>query len=45
MPVNPLGGTIFGYESVTTIGDTYEPVDLAAIVIRPGAIEAAGLLT
>ena len=44
MPVNPKGGTIFGYEPVTAIGDIDSPVDLAAIVIRPDAFEAAGLV-
>lgn len=38
VPVNPKGGTIFGYESVTTIGAIDPPVDLAVIVIRPDAI-------
>ncbi|MBN9085600.1 MAG: CoA-binding protein [Reyranella sp.] len=42
VPVNPKGGTIFGYESVTAIGAIDPPVDLAVIVIRPDAIlEAA----
>ncbi len=36
------GGTIFGYESVTSIAAIDPPVDLAVIVIRPDAIlEAA----
>ncbi len=38
VPVNPRGGTIFGYESVTSIAGTGAPVDLAVIVIRPDAI-------
>lgn len=47
VPVNPKGGpkggTIFGYESVTSIAAIDPPVDLAVIVIRPDAIlEAAG---
>ena len=37
-PVNPKGGTIFGYESVTSIAAIDPPVDLAVIVIRPDAI-------
>lgn len=43
VPVNPKGGTIFGYESVTSITAMQRPVDLAVIVIRPDAIlEAVG---
>src|SRR5262245_61419714 len=38
VPVNPRGGAIFGYESVTAIGAIDPPVDLAVIVIRPDAI-------
>jgi acetyltransferase len=38
VPVNPKGGTIFGYDSVTTIGAIAPSVDLAVIVIRPDAI-------
>lgn len=38
VPVNPKGGTIFDYESVTSIGAMDRPVDLAVIVIRPDAI-------
>ncbi len=38
VPVNPRGGSIFGYDSVTTIGAIDPPVDLAVIVIRPDAI-------
>ena len=38
VPVNPKGGTIFGYEAVTGIGVIDPPVDLAVIVIRPDAI-------
>lgn len=38
VPVNPKGGAIFGYESVTSIGAMDRPVDLAVIVIRPDAI-------
>lgn len=38
VPVNPRGGTIFGYEAVTSIGTIDPPVDLAVIVIRPDAI-------
>jgi len=38
VPVNPKGGTIFGYESVTSIAAIDSPVDLAVIVIRPDAI-------
>jgi acyl-CoA synthetase (NDP forming) len=41
VPVNPKGGTIFGYDSVTAIGAVDPPVDLAIIVIRPDAILAA----
>lgn len=43
VPVNPKGGTIFGYESVTSIAGIKPAVDLAVIVIRPDAIlEAVG---
>ncbi len=43
VPVNPRGGTIFGYESVTSIAAIEPSVDLAVIVIRPDAIlEAVG---
>jgi acyl-CoA synthetase (NDP forming) len=43
VPVNPKGGTIFGYDSVTSIEASGPPVDLAVIVIRPDAIlEAVG---
>jgi acyl-CoA synthetase (NDP forming) len=42
VPVNPKGGTIFGYESVTSIATIDPPVDLAVIVIRPDAILDAG---
>jgi acetyltransferase len=38
VPVNPRGGSIFGYEAVTSIGAIDPPVDLAVIVIRPDAI-------
>ncbi len=38
VPVNPKGGTIFGYESVTSIAAVDPPVELAVIVIRPDAI-------
>jgi len=38
VPVNPKGGRIFGYDSVTSIADIDQPVDLAVIVIRPDAI-------
>ena len=38
VPVNPKGGTIFGYELVTSIAAIDPPVDLAVIVIRPDAI-------
>jgi acyl-CoA synthetase (NDP forming) len=38
VPVNPKGGTTFGYEAVTSIGAVEPPVDLAVIVIRPDAI-------
>jgi acyl-CoA synthetase (NDP forming) len=38
VPVNPKGGTIFGYEAVTSIAAIDSPVDLAVIVIRPDAI-------
>lgn len=38
VPVNSKGGTIFGYESVTSIGAIDPPVDLAVIAIRPDAI-------
>ena len=41
VPVNPKGGTIFGYEAVTSISTIDPPVDLAVIVIRPDAILAA----
>src|ERR1700681_2682719 len=35
VPVNPKAGTIFGYESVTSIAAIDPPVDLAVIVIHP----------
>src|SRR5260370_5363237 len=38
VPVNPRGGTIFGYQSVTSIAAVDPPVELAVIVIRPAAI-------
>ncbi|MBV8413450.1 MAG: CoA-binding protein [Alphaproteobacteria bacterium] len=38
VPVNPKGGSIFGYESVTSIEAIEPAVDLAVIVIRPDAI-------
>ncbi len=38
VPVNPKGGTIFGYDAVTSIAAIDPPVDLAVIVIRPDAI-------
>jgi acetyltransferase len=38
VPVNPRGGVIFGYPSVTSITAIDPPVDLAVIVIRPDAI-------
>ena len=38
VPVNPKGGSIFGYDSVTSIAAIDPPVDLAVIVIRPDAI-------
>ncbi|MFO1079583.1 MAG: CoA-binding protein [Reyranellaceae bacterium] len=38
VPVNPRGGAIFGYDSVTSIAAIDRPVDLAVIVIRPDAI-------
>jgi acetyltransferase len=38
VPVNPKGGQIFGYESVTSLKASGAPVDLAVIVIRPDAI-------
>lgn len=38
VPVNPKGGAIFGYESVTSITAIDPPVDPAVIVIRPDAI-------
>ncbi len=38
VPVNPRGGSIFGYEAVTSIAAIDRPVDLAVIVIRPDAI-------
>ena len=41
VPVNPKGGTIFGYEAVTSIAAIDSPVDLAVIVIRPDAIVEA----
>jgi acetyltransferase len=47
VPVNPRGGTIFGYPAVTSIAAIDPPVDLVVIVIRPDTIlnavrEAAG---
>jgi acetyltransferase len=43
VPVNPRGGTIFGYESVTSIAAIEPAVDLTVIVIRPDTIlEAVG---
>ncbi len=43
VPVNPRGGSIFGYQSVTSIAAIDPAVDLAVIVIRPDAIlEAVG---
>ncbi len=41
VPVNPKGGSIFGYEAVTSIGAIDPPVDLAVIIIRPDAILGA----
>ena len=41
VPVNPKGGTIFGYPAVTSIDAIDPPVDLAVIVIRPDAILGA----
>jgi acetyltransferase len=41
VPVNPKGGAIFGYDSVTSIAAIDPPVDLAVIVIRPDAIVEA----
>jgi acyl-CoA synthetase (NDP forming) len=38
VPVNPKGGSIFGYEAVASIGAIDPTVDLAVIVIRPDAI-------
>jgi acetyltransferase len=38
VPVNPRGGPIFGYESVSSIAAIDPPVDLAVMVIRPDAI-------
>ena len=38
VPVNPKGGAIFGYESVTSISAIDPSVELAVIVIRPDAI-------
>jgi acetyltransferase len=38
VPVNPKGGSIFGYEPVTSIEAIDPAVDLAVIVIRPDAI-------
>jgi acyl-CoA synthetase (NDP forming) len=39
VPVNPRGGTIFGYQAVTSIAGIDPPsIDLAVIVIRPDAI-------
>src|SRR5262249_19245105 len=38
VPVNPKGGAIFGYQSVTSIAAVDPPVDLAVIVIRPDPI-------
>jgi acyl-CoA synthetase (NDP forming) len=38
VPVNPKGGAIFGYDSVTSISAIDPPVELAVIVIRPDAI-------
>lgn len=38
VPVNPKGGTIFGYQSLTSIEAIEPAVDLAVIVIRPDTI-------
>ncbi len=38
VPVNPKGGTIFGYQAVTSISAVDPGVELAVIVIRPDAI-------
>jgi acyl-CoA synthetase (NDP forming) len=38
VPVNPRGGEIFGYQSVTSLAAVDPPVELAVIVIRPDAI-------
>jgi acetyltransferase len=38
VPVNPKGGTIFGYEAVTSVAAIDPPVELAVIVIRPDTI-------
>lgn len=38
VPVNPKGGTIFGYAAAPTLGDVGEPCDLCVVVIRPDAI-------
>src|SRR5215813_6309018 len=41
VPVNPKGGAMFGYATVTAIEAIEPPVDLAVIVIRPEAILGA----
>ena len=38
VPVNPRGGTIFGYPAVTSIAAVDPAVDLVVIVIRPDTI-------
>ncbi len=38
VPVNPRGGTIFGYPVVPAIAEIEPPVDLAVVVIRPDTI-------
>jgi acetyltransferase len=38
VPVNPRGGTIFGYPAVTSIAAIDPPVELVVIVIRPDTI-------
>src|SRR5204863_7523682 len=43
VPVNPKGGSIFGYQAVTSIAAIDPPVDLAVIVIRPDAILDAAI--
>ncbi len=41
VPINPKGGTIFGYQAQSSIAGIGEPCDLCVIVIRPDAINQA----